>query len=150
MPRSTLSLGSIAAMLWKALVLGLFTTVTAQPSPEELRPLYDALAKGPPAYALSATSGGIFPRVPLSTNDDTPSPLVDLQVYAPPVVPKGGTSCDLVLLTHEFGDGSYGVPAVSDYSPPTDGVCGTVGKWAAITLNVTVYSYVLTRTHLDY
>lgn len=112
----------------------------AQPSPDELRPLYDALANGPPADALSASSRALFPRVPLSTNDDTPSPLVDLQVYAPPVLPKGAQSCETVLLSHEFGDGSFGVPALADYTPPTSNICGEVGRWAAITLNVTVYS----------
>ena len=108
---------------------------TAQPSPEELAPLYEALAEGPPPEVSS-----IERRVPLSTNDDTVAPLGDLQVYAPPVVPQGGTSCTVQLLQHDFGDGSYGNPAVVAYVPPTASSCGAPGEWAAITLNLTVYS----------
>ena len=107
---------------------------TAQPSPEELAPLYEGLAEGPP-NALTLER-----RVPLSTNDDTVVPLVDLQVYAPPIVPLGGTSCTVQLLQHAFGDGSYNNPAVVAYDPPTAPGCGTPGEWAAITLNLTVYS----------
>ncbi|CAL1696075.1 unnamed protein product [Somion occarium] len=114
--------------------------VYSRPSPDELGLLHDTLARGPPPDALSSSPNALNPRVPLSTNDDTPSPLVDLQVYAPPIVPRNGRSCEIVLLTHEFGDGSYGVPAIAEYTPPTDHACGGVDKWAAITLNVTVYS----------
>lgn len=130
-------------MLLGALFLGLLFRVVAHPSADELRPLYDVLAKGPPSDASSVSPQALSPRVPLSTDDDTPSPLVDLQVYAPPIVPKGSASCETVLLTHEFGDGSFGVPGIADYIPPTSSTCGQVGRWAAITLNVTVYSYVL-------
>ncbi|KAI0793390.1 hypothetical protein C8Q75DRAFT_558964 [Abortiporus biennis] len=103
--------------------------------------LYEELQLDPPDDALvSKLSNDIHRRVPLSTNDDTPSPLIELQVYPPPHVPQGGDSCQVTLLTHEFGDGSYGVPATVDYSPPIDKKCGPVGEWSGITLNVTVYS----------
>ena len=109
----------------------------AQPSPEELAPLYAALKEGPPAENPTLER-----RVPLSTNDDTVAPLVDLQVYAPPVVPRGGSKCTVELLKHDFGDGSYNNPAVVAYAPPEDKACGQPGDWAAVTLNLTVYSYV--------
>lgn len=116
-------------------LLATYALITAaQPTPEELAPLYEALAEGPPS------DSSIERRVPLSTNDDTVAPLIDLQVYAPPVVPQGGTSCTVPLLQHDFGDGSYGNPAVVAYVPPTATNCGTPGEWAAITLNLTVYS----------
>ncbi|KAI4517351.1 uncharacterized protein SCHCODRAFT_02489244 [Schizophyllum commune H4-8] len=109
---------------------------SAQLTPEELQPLLDGLAHRPTddsAYALDK-------RVPLMTDDPTIAPLVDLQLFAPPVVPSDGTSCSQVLLQHTFGDGSYGAPTVVAYAPPTDEACGEVGKWAAISLNLTVYS----------
>ncbi|RDB29168.1 Peptide-N4-(N-acetyl-beta-glucosaminyl)asparagine amidase A [Hypsizygus marmoreus] len=74
------------------------------------------------------------------TDDPTVAPLLDLQVFAPPVVPRGGSSCTLELLRHSFGDGSYNTPAIMPYIPPTAPDCGAVGKWAAISLNLSVYS----------
>ncbi|KAH9944490.1 peptide N-acetyl-beta-D-glucosaminyl asparaginase amidase A-domain-containing protein [Epithele typhae] len=74
------------------------------------------------------------------TNDDTVAPLVDMQLYAPPVVPLGGTNCEVQLLRHDFGDGSYNNPAVVSYTPPKSRDCGEAGQWAVITLNMTVYS----------
>ncbi|KAI0639283.1 peptide N-acetyl-beta-D-glucosaminyl asparaginase amidase A-domain-containing protein [Trametes polyzona] len=115
--------------------------VHCQPSPEEIEPLYSALSSDAPDYP------NIQPRVPLSTNDPTASPLVDLQVYAPPVVPINGTKCTVELLKYEFGDGSYGVPAVVPYSPPQHSSCGLTGHWAAITLNVT--SLYLSHVEID-
>ncbi|TBU35121.1 peptide N-acetyl-beta-D-glucosaminyl asparaginase amidase A-domain-containing protein [Dichomitus squalens] len=109
--------------------------VASQPAPEELVPLFDALARGP-----STVHANLAPRVPLSTNDDTVSPLVDLQVYAPPVLPQGGTKCTVQLLQHDFGDGSYNNPTIVPYKPPTEDACGAPGGWAAITLNMTVFS----------
>ena len=43
-------------------------------------------------------------RVPLMTDDPTVAPLIDLQIFAPPVVPSYGDSCEVVLLTHTFGE----------------------------------------------
>ncbi|KAI0757122.1 peptide N-acetyl-beta-D-glucosaminyl asparaginase amidase A-domain-containing protein [Daedaleopsis nitida] len=58
----------------------------------------------------------------VTTSDDTVAPLVDLQVYAPPVVPRLGSKCTVELL------------------PPTEKACGTPGNWGAVTLKPTVYS----------
>ena len=109
--------------------------VHAQPSPEELAPLWDALAAGP-----DASYPDLHTRVPLSTSDNTSAPLIDLQVYAPPVVPKAGSKCVVTLLEHDFGEGSYETPAVVAYTPPNQPSCGPVGDWAAVSLNLTVYS----------
>ncbi|KAH7345423.1 peptide N-acetyl-beta-D-glucosaminyl asparaginase amidase A-domain-containing protein [Rhizoctonia solani] len=78
-------------------------------------------------------------RVPLSTNDNTSIPLVDLQILHPPPVPKTGTHCTVELLKYAFGN-SYDAPAVVSYSPPTSKDCGTVGNWGAVVGNLTVYS----------
>ena len=117
------------------LLAALALRATAQPSPEEMAPLYRALANGFPTGKTTLER-----RVPLSTNDDTVAPLIDLMVYAPPIVPQGGLSCTVELLRHDFGDGSYNNPAVVEYNPPTAASCGKPGDWAAITLNLTVYS----------
>ncbi len=109
-----------------------------QPSSEELAVLYAALEVGPPEHPTPTVER----RVPLSTDDDTVTPLIDLQVYAPPVVPQGGSKCTVDLLKHDFGDGSYNNPAIAAYTPPPDKACGQPGNWAAVTLNLTVYSYV--------
>ncbi|KAH9857894.1 peptide N-acetyl-beta-D-glucosaminyl asparaginase amidase A-domain-containing protein [Lenzites betulinus] len=116
------------------LVLGSLKLVRGQPDQTEIDALYRTLAAGAPSHQV------IEPRVPLSTNDDTVSPLIDLQVYAPPVVPTDGSKCTVELLTHDFGDGSYGVPAIVPYNPPQQASCGSPGSWAAITLNLTVFS----------
>ncbi len=122
---------------------GLLAQVSrAQPHPDELAPLYRALAAGPSSEAQAAEHPTIQRRVPLSTSDDTVSPLIDLQVYAPPVVPRSGSRCTVELLRHDFGDGSYNNPAIVPYGPPTDEACGTPGNWAAVTFNLTVYSCV--------
>ncbi|KAJ7139541.1 peptide N-acetyl-beta-D-glucosaminyl asparaginase amidase A-domain-containing protein [Mycena epipterygia] len=105
----------------------------AQPSPAELAPLLAGLGGQPQEAAVQR-------RVPLSTNDPIVAPLIDLQVYAPPVTPKNGKSCTVTLLQHSFGDGSYNSPTVVDYTPPTDPSCGEVGQWATISLNLSVYS----------
>lgn len=115
-----------AALLLTSLGRG----VVAQPSPEELAPLLAGLGEQPQ----------IERRVPLSTDDLTVAPLIDLQVFAPPATPKNGKRCSVTLLQHSFGDGSYNAPAVVAYTPPTDPACGEVGKWAAISLNLSVYS----------
>ncbi|RDX55992.1 hypothetical protein OH76DRAFT_1460658 [Lentinus brumalis] len=107
-----------------------------QPSSEELAVLYAALEVGPPEHPTPTVER----RVPLSTDDDTVTPLIDLQVYAPPVVPQGGSKCTVDLLKHDFGDGSYNNPAIAAYTPPPDKACGQPGNWAAVTLNLTVYS----------
>jgi hypothetical protein len=112
--------------------LGLLCT-RAQPSPDELAPLYAGFAEGP------SEDPSLSRRVPLSTNDSTKSPLIDLQVFAPPVVPSG-PSCSAVLLEYSFGQGSYDTPAVVPYKPPTALACGKIGEWAAISLNLSVYS----------
>ncbi|KAK7064714.1 peptide N-acetyl-beta-D-glucosaminyl asparaginase amidase A-domain-containing protein [Favolaschia claudopus] len=114
------------------ILCALFCAVVSQPSPEELEPLLVGLDNAPQPE--------IERRVPLSTNDPTVAPLVDLQVFAPPVTPRNGKSCTVTLLKHTFGDGSYNAPAVVDYIPPTDESCGEVGKWAAISMNLSVYS----------
>ncbi|KAL1755194.1 peptide N-acetyl-beta-D-glucosaminyl asparaginase amidase A-domain-containing protein [Schizophyllum commune] len=118
------------------LTLALATFSAAQLTPEELQPLLDGLAHRPTGDSVHA----LDKRVPLMTDDPTIAPLVDLQLFAPPVVPSDGTSCSQVLLQHTFGDGSYGAPTVVAYALPTDEACGEVGKWAAISLNLTVYS----------
>ncbi|KAJ7922958.1 peptide N-acetyl-beta-D-glucosaminyl asparaginase amidase A-domain-containing protein [Mycena leptocephala] len=116
------------------ILVALSCGVVAQPSPEELAPLLAGFSHRPQEAAV------IERRVPLSTNDPTVAPLIDLQVFAPPVAPKNGESCIVTLLKHTFGDGSYNAPTVVDYVPPTDPSCGEVGKWATISLNLSVYS----------
>ncbi|KAL1664825.1 peptide N-acetyl-beta-D-glucosaminyl asparaginase amidase A-domain-containing protein [Schizophyllum commune] len=118
------------------LTLALATFSAAQLTPEELQPLLDGLAQRPTGDSVY----DLDKRVPLMTDDPTIAPLVDLQLFAPPVVPSDGTSCSQVLLQHTFGAGSYGAPTVVAYAPPTDEACGEVGKWAAISLSLTVYS----------
>ncbi|KAI0825199.1 peptide N-acetyl-beta-D-glucosaminyl asparaginase amidase A-domain-containing protein [Trametes gibbosa] len=114
------------------LLLGSVKIAHGQPRPGEIDPLYSALSAGAPSHQV------IEPRVPLSTDDHTVSPLIDLQVYAPPVVPTDGAKCTVELLKHDFGDGSYGTPAIVQYQPPPS--CGSPGSWTAITLNLTVFS----------
>lgn len=118
---------------WGALLL-----VNAQPSPEELAPLLDGLFSGPAAR----TATDLQKRVPLMTDDPTVAPLIDLQVFAPPVVPKGGTSCTVQLLEHSFGVDSFNKPAIASYIPPVSPQCGKVGEWAAISLNLSAFSWV--------
>jgi hypothetical protein len=80
--------------IYPAFVAACFcSTALAQPSPEELRPLLAG-------FEDLAT---LDKRVPLSTNDPTVSPLIDLQVFAPPVTPRNGKSCTVNLLQHSFG-----------------------------------------------
>ncbi|KAL8286729.1 hypothetical protein RQP46_004257 [Phenoliferia psychrophenolica] len=64
-------------------------------------------------------------------------PLRNVQVAHPPVVPKGGRTCEVVLVQHDFAN-SYYAPAIVDYTPPV--ACGAAGEWAAIVLNITVTS----------
>ncbi|KAJ7151570.1 peptide N-acetyl-beta-D-glucosaminyl asparaginase amidase A-domain-containing protein [Mycena filopes] len=117
-----------------AFSLGILScAVLAQPSPEELAPLLHGLENQPHEAAIDR-------RVPLSTNDPTVAPLIDLQVFAPPAIPKNGQSCKVTLLEHSFGDGSFNAPAIVNYIPPTDPSCGDVGRWATISLNLSVYS----------
>ena len=70
--------------------------VHAQLTPEQLQPLLDGLAQKP--------SNDIEKRVPLMTDDPTVAPLIDLQIFAPPVTPKDGTKCEVELLKHSFGE----------------------------------------------
>lgn len=116
-------------MLAILLFLGL---VLAQPSPLES---LSSSRLGEPSGAPDLEN-----RVPLFTEDRVPAPLLDLQVFAPPVVPQGGTSCVVELLKHAFGNGSYNAPAVVRYVPPTAPNCGSIGKWATVALNLSVYS----------
>ncbi|KAG8741014.1 hypothetical protein FRC12_015814 [Ceratobasidium sp. 428] len=102
------------------------------PTPDQLA---SALSSGPPT-----SSHLLYPRVPLSTNDNTSIPLHDLQLLHPPPVPKSGTHCTVELLRHEFGVGSYDTPAVVEYSPPSGQECGMVGRWGGVVGNLTVYS----------
>ncbi|CAE6467831.1 unnamed protein product [Rhizoctonia solani] len=95
-----------------------------------------------PAQLVSELGGGLNTlsrRVPLSTNDNTTIPLVDLQILHPPPVPKTGTHCTVELLKYAYGN-SYDAPAVVPYSPPTSKDCGAVGSWGAVVGNLTVYS----------
>lgn len=71
-------------------------------------------------------------------NNDT-FPLRNLQISHPPIVPKGGKSCKVLLLHHAFAN-SYYTPAIVDYSPPSASECGAPSDWAALvlTLEVTV------------
>ncbi|KAG9223229.1 hypothetical protein PLEOSDRAFT_1101341 [Pleurotus ostreatus PC15] len=124
----------ILALIWAAFLL-----VDGQPSPEELAPLLDGLFDRPTQEA-SGTAADLQKRVPLMTDDPTVAPLIDLQVFAPPVVPKGGTSCTVKLLEHSFGVDSFNKPAIVSYLPPVSPQCGKVGEWAAISLNLSVFS----------
>ncbi|TFK76678.1 hypothetical protein BDN72DRAFT_884390 [Pluteus cervinus] len=117
------------------IVLALATFTSAQPAPEDLDPLLKGLAESPLKNGVDLEK-----RVPLMTDDPTAAPLIDLQVFAPPVVPRNGPSCTVELLKHTFGIGSYNAPAVIPYTPPTDPSCGEVGKWAAVSMNLSVYS----------
>ncbi|KDQ60819.1 hypothetical protein JAAARDRAFT_173070 [Jaapia argillacea MUCL 33604] len=63
--------------------------------------------------------------------------LVDFQVAQPPPLSKDSNTCTVLILEHTFGN-SYGVPAIVQYTPPTE--CGPVGEWAGVTLNFTVTS----------
>ncbi|CUA70516.1 Peptide-N4-(N-acetyl-beta-glucosaminyl)asparagineamidase A [Rhizoctonia solani] len=95
-----------------------------------------------PAQLISELGAGLNNldrRVPLSTNDNTTVPLVDLQILHPPPVPKTGTHCTVELLKYAFGN-SYDAPAVVSYSPPTSKDCGSVGSWGTVVGNLTVYS----------
>ncbi|KAF8887761.1 peptide N-acetyl-beta-D-glucosaminyl asparaginase amidase A-domain-containing protein [Infundibulicybe gibba] len=103
----------------------------AQVPPAELAPLLAGLSRKP--------SPDLEKRVPLSTDDNTVAPLVDLQVYAPPAIPADGTSCSVQLLSHSFGDGSFNEPVVVPYTPPASSACGEIGKWSVIALNLTVH-----------
>ncbi|KAK0506502.1 peptide N-acetyl-beta-D-glucosaminyl asparaginase amidase A-domain-containing protein [Armillaria luteobubalina] len=114
-------------------VLCTLSVTFAQLTKRELGPLIEG-------FAGFSTGNSLTKRVPLMTDDPTVAPLVDLQVFAPPVVPREGQSCQVELLAHSFGDGSYNNPAIVAYSPPTDPDCGTIGQWAAISLNVSVSS----------
>jgi hypothetical protein len=116
-----------------ALFFSSFYAVGAQLTPEEWEPLLDGL-KNPPIPGLAE-------RVPLMTNDSVKIPLIDLQVYAPPSSGQmeHEKGCTRGLLDHSFGLNSFGAPVVVDYAPPTDLQCGEVGKWAGISLNLTVH-----------
>ncbi|KAG9095272.1 hypothetical protein FRC06_009968 [Ceratobasidium sp. 370] len=103
-------------------------SIPGLPTPAQLA---SALASGPPSR--------LYPRVPLSTNDNTSIPLHDVQLLHPPPVPKG-RHCTVELLKHEFGQGSYDTPAVVPYSPPSGKECGVVGHWGSVVGNLTVYS----------
>jgi len=74
--------------------------VSGQVTPEELELLLVGLAQKP----REIDTPQLERRVPLSTNDSTVAPLIDLQVFAPPVIPQDGTSCEVVLLEHIFGE----------------------------------------------
>lgn len=126
----------ILLLIWVALLL-----VNGQPSPEELAPLLDGLSDGP-AVEARRTATDLQKRVPLMTDDPTIAPLIDLQVFAPPVVPKGGSSCTIKLLEHSFGVDSFNKPAIVSYLPPVSPQCGKFGEWAAISLNLSVFSWV--------
>lgn len=77
--------------------------IRAQLTTDELAPLLAGLSANPFENRASDPLSLLEKRVPLMTDDPTIAPLVDLQVFAPPVVPKGGQSCDVVLLKHTFG-----------------------------------------------
>ncbi|KAK0456900.1 peptide N-acetyl-beta-D-glucosaminyl asparaginase amidase A-domain-containing protein [Armillaria borealis] len=116
-----------AMLLFQALCT--LSITFAQLTKEDFGPLIEGFAEFSAGSALTK-------RVPLMTDDPTVAPLVDLQVFAPPVVPQEGPSCQVELLRHSFGDGSYNNPAVVAYSPPTNSDCGNIGQWAAITLRL--------------
>ncbi|KAB5588609.1 Peptide-n4-(N-acetyl-beta-glucosaminyl)asparagine amidase A [Ceratobasidium theobromae] len=127
-------------------ILGSGVLLTSQATPIELGAIPVAnLAQldtvsglSTPAKLASTLENGpshLNRRVPLSTNDNTTIPLVDLQLLHPPPVPKTGTHCTIELLSYAFGN-SYDAPAVVSYSPPTSENCGTVGKWGAVVGNL--------------
>lgn len=66
-----------------------------------------------------------------------PNALVNFEVMAPPIVPKGGEVCEIKLIEHTFVN-SYGKPATVDFVPPTD--CGPAGSWASVVFNLTATS----------
>lgn len=109
-------------------VLGI---VYAQPSPDDLVPLLQGL-NNRPSFATP-------PSIKQTT--EIP-PLVNVQLNAPPIIPKNASSCTVKFIVHRFAN-SYGQPAIVPYTPPTDSSCGPVGKWAAITMNITMTSSVV-------
>ncbi|KAH8834855.1 peptide N-acetyl-beta-D-glucosaminyl asparaginase amidase A-domain-containing protein [Flagelloscypha sp. PMI_526] len=119
--RSSWSFGSLLAV----------AKVFAQLTQDELAPLLSGLEDGLDHTQL------LEKRVPLMTDDPTVAPLIDLQVWAPPVVPKHSLSCTVELLKHTFGEGSYNTPAIVSYTPPTDEACGVAGQWSAVSMNLT-------------
>jgi hypothetical protein len=88
------------SMIWLGLLCLLSTLICtqAQLSPAEIAPLIRGLAEKPEQDA----STELEKRVPLMTDDNTTSPLISLQVWAPPSVPEG-SSCSVELLKHTFG-----------------------------------------------
>ncbi|KAG9082181.1 hypothetical protein FRC07_014286 [Ceratobasidium sp. 392] len=126
---SQLLLGA-SAVFGATAQLAQLDSVPGLPTPDQLASL---LSSGPPSRHL-------YPRVPLSTNDNTSIPLHDVQLLHPPPVPKSGTSCTVELLKHEFGVGSYDTPAVVSYALPRGKGCGDVGRWGGVVGNLTVYS----------
>ncbi|KAF8707749.1 peptide-N4-(N-acetyl-beta- glucosaminyl)asparagine amidase A, partial [Rhizoctonia solani] len=135
-----------ALLVAKSFVLG--QKVLEVPHLEQLETIAGLPA---PAHLFSELGTGLNildRRVPLSTNDNTTIPLVDLQISHPPPVPKTGTHCTVELLSYAFGN-SYDAPAVVPYSPPNNQECGTVGSWGAVVGNLTVYSWSLYLDHVE-
>ncbi|KAJ3786249.1 peptide N-acetyl-beta-D-glucosaminyl asparaginase amidase A-domain-containing protein [Lentinula aff. detonsa] len=64
------------------------------------------------------------------------SVIQDFQVAQPPVVPADTKSCTVEIISHDFANSFADGPAITQLNPPQD--CGSVGSWAAITLNLTV------------
>ncbi|KAJ3759882.1 peptide N-acetyl-beta-D-glucosaminyl asparaginase amidase A-domain-containing protein [Lentinula raphanica] len=60
----------------------------------------------------------------------------DFQVAQPPVVPVDAKRCTVEIFSHDFANSFADGPAIAQLDPPDD--CGSVGSWAAITLNLTV------------
>ncbi|KAI5478589.1 hypothetical protein MNV49_004848 [Pseudohyphozyma bogoriensis] len=75
------------------------------------------------------------PSLASTTEGSNITALRNLQVHHPPIVPKGGKACQVLLLQHAFAF-SYYDPSIVDYSPPLE--CGEPGSWAAVVLNLTV------------
>ncbi|KAJ3744684.1 peptide-N4-(N-acetyl-beta-glucosaminyl)asparagine amidase A [Lentinula detonsa] len=75
---------------------------------------------------------GIF----LLLSSSRASVIRDFQVAQPPVVPADTKSCTVEIISHDFANSFADGPAITQLNPPQD--CGSVGSWAAITLNLTV------------
>ncbi|KAF5391346.1 hypothetical protein D9757_001888 [Collybiopsis confluens] len=60
----------------------------------------------------------------------------DFQVAQPPVVPSQAKKCTVEVFRHDFANSFVDGSAITQLTPPQN--CGSIGSWAAITLNLTV------------
>ncbi|KAH8925071.1 hypothetical protein BT69DRAFT_1260721 [Atractiella rhizophila] len=113
---------------------------SASPQPltfpwNRLAPPRDGFARGgPPPPTIHSASHGAGRVLERRQSSNASGVLVNFQVQNPPVVPHGGCEETVTLLVHDFAF-SYGIPAVTEYTPPSK-----CENWAAVTLNITVTS----------